>query len=191
MKIILTGPKCSGKSTLGARLSGLTGLPFVETDAELEELCARETGSRSTCREICAREGEPAFREWERRTAAALADRDWCIISTGGGTMADHASRRLLLDGAVLILLKAPLHLLWDRMQKTGLPPFLQCADGLQEFEARVTRLYESVEHLSDIVFTVTAENEGTAHDEIAGMLSALMTSRMHCLLYTSDAADE
>ncbi|TAL33933.1 MAG: chorismate synthase [Spirochaetes bacterium] len=180
MRIVITGPKCSGKSTIGAKLAELTGLRFVETDTLLEEICARESGEPGTCREICAREGEPAFREWERRTVRELAGRDWCVIATGGGTMADPDSRRLLLEDSILILLKAPIHLLWERMQKTGLPPFLSCADGLQEFEARVSRLYESVEHLSDMTFTVTAENERDAHREIAEILSSLMSARMH-----------
>jgi chorismate synthase len=179
MKIILTGPKCSGKSTIGRRLAECTGLPFVETDSRLEELYFGQTGVRRSCREICSIEGEASFRAWEARAAADIAGRDWCVIATGGGTMLDTDSRGLLASGSILVLIKAPIHLLWDRLQAAGLPPFLSCADGLSEYQERVRRLYEATEHLADIVFTVTSENENDAHRLIMERLAGAMLLRM------------
>ncbi len=180
MKIVLTGPKCSGKSTIGQRLSGLLGIPVAETDACLEELYFRKTGEKRSCREICAAEGEDAFRRWETTAVEEMATRDWCVIATGGGTMLNAESRRRLMRGSILILLKAPIHLLWERIQAAGLPPFLSCADGLQEFESRVSRLYESVEHVSDIVFTAHAGNQDDAHLQIGELIAGELLSRMH-----------
>ncbi len=179
MKIILTGPKCSGKSTIGRRLAESTGLPFIETDSRLEELYFGETGERRSCREICSIEGEASFRVRETRAAADIAARDWCVVATGGGTMLDPESRRLFASASVLVLIKAPIHLLWDRLQKTGLPPFLSCTDGLSEYEERVRRLYEATEHLADIVFSVTSENENDVHRLLMDRIANVMLLRM------------
>ena len=88
MKILITGPKCSGKSTIGVRLAGVVGLPFVETDAHIEELYFAETGRRLSCREIFREEGEASFRAREARAAADIAGRDWCVGDRC--TVADH-----------------------------------------------------------------------------------------------------
>lgn len=179
MKIVLTGPKCSGKSTIGGRLAEILGLPFIETDSHLEDRYCAETGDRRSCREICADEGEASFRAREADAAADIAARDWCVVATGGGTMLDPETRSLLVSGSMLVLIKAPVHLLWERMQKTGLPPFLRCADGLSEYQERVRRLYEATAHLADIVFTVTSENEGEAHLLLADRIAEATLRRM------------
>lgn len=179
MKIVLTGPKCSGKSTIGGRLAEILGLPFVETDSHLEDRYCAETGDRRSCREICADEGEASFRAREADAATDIAARDWCVVATGGGTMLDPETRSLLVSGSMLVLIKAPVHLLWERMQKTGLPPFLRCADGLSEYQERVRRLYEATAHLADIVFTVTSENEGEAHLLLADRIAEATLRRM------------
>lgn len=180
MKIVITGSKASGKSTVGKKLADRLGLPFIETDGHLEELYFSETGARRTCREICSLEGESSFRAREKAAVRDLAERDWCVIATGGGSMLDPESRESLLGGAISILLKAPVHLLWERLQSTGLPPFLSCTDGLREYEERVQRLHEAVEHRCDIVFTVTADNQDSAHEALLERISELMFTRMH-----------
>lgn len=180
MKIIISGPKASGKSTIGRRLADLIGIPFVETDAHLEELFQRETGVRRTCREICAADGECAFRGWESRAVNDLAGRDWCVIATGGGTMMNPSSRGILLEGSIVVLLKAPLHLLWERIQRDGLPPFLSCNDGYREYQERTERLYEIMESRSDIVLSLNADNEDQAHVLLLEEISAVMLRRMH-----------
>ncbi len=180
MRIIITGPKCSGKSTIGMKLAVELGVEFIETDASLEESYRRETGHARTCREICAGEGEPAFRERERKTIGELAERHWCVIATGGGSMMDPGSRRALCENSLVVLLRAPLDLLWRRMQDVGLPPFLAGKDGLAEFERRVSRLDELMEAVSDVILDITAENEDSAHHALLEMLAEVSAARMY-----------
>ncbi len=180
MRIIITGPKCSGKSTIGGRLAAELGVDFIETDGFLEDLYRRETGRARSCREICNEEGEPAFRERERRAIRELGARHWCVIATGGGSMMDASSRRALCEDSIVVLLKAPLDLLWKRMQGTGLPPFLEGDNGLQEFERRVDGLNKLMEPACDIVLNITTDNEGSAHIELREMLVEAMAARMH-----------
>ncbi|HMB19512.1 MAG TPA: shikimate kinase, partial [Spirochaetota bacterium] len=96
MKIIITGPKGSGKSTMGKDIAAKFTIPFVETDEILEELYSDHTGLSRTCREIVQKEGETIFREWEGEAVKEAARLDWCIIATGGGTMGNPSYREAL-----------------------------------------------------------------------------------------------
>lgn len=78
--IFLVGYMGCGKSTLGRRLARRLGVPFVDTDARVEE---REGASVS---DLFRYEGEQRFREIEREVLdAAIAGNDSAVISTGGG----------------------------------------------------------------------------------------------------------
>src|SRR4030042_4503465 len=107
MRIILTGPKGSGKSTLGNKLSQILDIPFIETDSHLENLFCQHTGEKLTCRDIYKKSGEKKFRLWEKKAVFDLKDKDWCLIATGGGTLFDPELRRELSSNSLIILLKA------------------------------------------------------------------------------------
>lgn len=78
--IFLVGYMGCGKSTLGRRLARRLGVPFVDTDARVEE---REG---ATVSDLFRYEGEQRFREIEREVLdAAIAGNDSAVISTGGG----------------------------------------------------------------------------------------------------------
>lgn len=69
-----------GKSTLGRRLARRLGVPFVDTDARIEE---REG---ATVSDVFRYEGEARFREVEREVLdEAIAGHESAVISTGGG----------------------------------------------------------------------------------------------------------
>ena len=179
MKIVITGPKGSGKSTIGTELAGILGIHFVETDAVIEDIYRTKTSITRTCREIAGQEGEEAFREWENLAVEQVASMDWCIIATGGGTMVNPVSREKISSNAIMVLLKADDDLLWERMKQTGLPPFLHGEDARDKYRHRVEKLYQAVEHGSDIIYTVTRENQQHAADEIKNILTEIMSIRM------------
>jgi len=78
--IALIGIMGSGKTTVGQFLAKATGLPFVDSDREIE----REAGS--SINEIFAREGESGFRERESRMLDRItSSQTGCVLSTGGG----------------------------------------------------------------------------------------------------------
>lgn len=78
--IFLVGYMGCGKSTLGRRLARRLGVPFVDTDARVEE---REGASVS---DLFRYEGEQRFREIEREVLdASIAEYPSAVISTGGG----------------------------------------------------------------------------------------------------------
>ncbi len=181
MKIILAGPKGTGKSSIGQRLAALLGLPFIETDQQLCELYAAHTREQLTCREIMRREGEARFRDLEHAAAMVLARRDWCIIATGGATLMNPESRRMLRENSVIVLLHCTPATLWERTHKTGTPAYHTTIDMRQEFQQRAERIIETVRPFADVVMdTSMSDPDGMAlavRDALARELAVRMQS--------------
>lgn len=180
MKIIITGPKASGKTTLGRMTAERLGTPFFDTDTVIEELYEQNHGERLTFREIYGALGEEKFRSLEADAAWTLSEKDWCVISTGGSTLKNGRSRSLLLPGSILVLIKAESGALWARIKNDGIPAFLSGPDGFAKMEERNRDLYEMLEHRADIVCAVSGDSEedaGRIVDEIAGQMLLGMRS--------------
>lgn len=99
--IFLTGFSYTGKTTVGRLLAGLLGWSYVDSDVEIEARAGRSVP------EIFAREGEPAFREWEGRVLADLAAGDRRVIATGGGAPLAEANRAVMRERGFVICLEA------------------------------------------------------------------------------------
>jgi len=173
MKIILTGPKGSGKTTIGRELAEMLGIPFYDTDSCIEDAFLAETGRSASFREIYNEKGEQYFRDLENRCVRELSGKDWCLIATGGSTMYNPDSRNSIRENSLLILLKADDEFLWQRITRDGLPSFLPEKDGRRTLAERNTRLYQALEHISDIVFTVNDENQDRVVPELFTRLCA------------------
>lgn len=179
MKIVLSGPKGVGKSTLGGRVARLIGIPFVETDKIIENIFLRESGRTCSCREIFRENGEEFFRLLEVRAVEETSSLDWCFVSTGGGTLMNPACRDLLLNDSLFILLKASDDLLWDRITSDGIPPFLAGDDGRIRMEERNRRLFKSVSPFADIIYSISDENLTHLHKRIVEDISTKLMLRM------------
>lgn len=158
MRIILTGPKATGKSTVGRILADALRVPLVETDAVLEDEYASETGTRLACREICAKEGEGRFWEREGRAVEKVATLRCCVVCTGGSTMLAPENRFALRQDSVVVYLKGDPELLWPRVLQNGLPPFLGDGDPKAAYAARVAKLEEAVLPCADAVVELDAQ---------------------------------
>jgi shikimate kinase len=89
--LTLVGPPTSGKTTVGTAVAAALGLPFRDTDADVEA----ETGT--TIADLFVTQGEPHFRALEERAVArALAEHDG-VLALGGGAVTSAATRRLLV----------------------------------------------------------------------------------------------
>lgn len=112
--IALSGPMGSGKSTVGRALAARLGLPWIDTDAVLE-------ARGRTITEVFAAEGERAFRQREAAIVAEALDKPPCVLSLGGGAVADPALRRALLARTCLVTLEAPARVLLARLDAAAL----------------------------------------------------------------------
>ena len=86
--IVLVGLMGAGKSGVGRRLAESLGLPFVDSDEEIE----KAAGCGVT--DIFDVYGEPAFRDCERSVIARLLNGGPSIIATGGGAFMEPGNTR-------------------------------------------------------------------------------------------------
>jgi len=143
--LILIGYRGTGKSSLGKRLSRLSGLPFLDTDSLIVQRAGRSIP------EIFAADGEVAFREMESRALeAALAD-NAAVVATGGGIVLDRGNRRLMAEAGFVVWLWAPAEVLHRRIHKDSNRPALTGLDPLEEVRTLLERrrpLYAEVADL-------------------------------------------
>src|SRR6185503_5549117 len=101
-RVALLGLRGAGKSSLGEKLAGALGVPFLELDREVE----REAGAGLG--EVFAMYGQEAYRRFERRALErVLRAHDNAVIAAGGSLVTDPDTYRLLLDNCRTVWLKA------------------------------------------------------------------------------------
>jgi shikimate kinase len=118
--IVLVGLMGAGKSTVGRRLAKRLGLPFVDSDTEIEEAAG------TTAADLFERYGENDFRDGERRLVARLVDGAVRVIATGGGAYVDPRTRHLLNERAITVWLDAPVNVLAERTGRRDSRPLLR-----------------------------------------------------------------
>lgn len=108
--IVLTGFMGTGKSTVGVLLAKRLKRVFIDMDTAIEH----RTGL--TIPHIFAAYGEPTFRAIEKGIAHELVLRGNLVIATGGGTMLDADTRRIMCEHTFLICLTATQEVLNSRL---------------------------------------------------------------------------
>lgn len=132
-KIILVGYMGSGKTTIGKELSLLTGLPFVDLDAYIEEK------ENLSIQEIFKIKGEIYFRKQEHFWLNELLSLNISIIiSLGGGTPC-YANNHIHLQNKAFLsfYLKANISTLVNRLKDTKNRPLLNNINDLPSYIAQ------------------------------------------------------
>lgn len=118
--VVLVGLMGSGKTSLGRRLAQRLGLPFADSDHEVE------AAAGCSVREIFERDGEAAFRTAERGVIERLlTDGQKRVLATGGGAFIQEACRKVILEYGLGVWLKANLDTLVSRTARRKTRPLL------------------------------------------------------------------
>jgi len=167
--IVLVGLMGAGKSTVGRRLARRLGLPFIDSDEEIEKAADR------TIPEIFDRFGEASFRDGERRVIARLLGGPRKVIATGGGAFMDERTRTLILERCVAVWLDADIATLAERVSRRDTRPLLREGDPVPVLArlAEARRPFYAQAHIHirsqampheravDMIVTALAEREG------------------------------
>lgn len=149
--LVLVGLMGAGKSAIGRLVAQQLGLPFIDTDTEIERV------SRMTISELFAAYGEDEFRALETRVIKRLMRSGPRVVSTGGGAFINEKTRRQIERGGVSVWLNADLDVLWERVNKRDHRPLLKTENPKQTLKDLMDKRYP-IYALADI--TVQSRDE-------------------------------
>ena len=162
--IVLVGLMGVGKSTVGRRLARRLGLPFVDSDAAIEDAAGLSPA------EVFERYGEHDFRDGERRLVARLVEGSARVIATGGGAFVDPRTRELLNSRAITVWLDAPVDVLAERTARRDTRAQLRNGDPKVTLERLADERRQSYEQAH---IHVTSGN-GAHKDVVEAIVRAL-----------------
>lgn len=134
--VVLVGLMGAGKTRIGGILAKRLGIPFVDADAEIE------AAAGMTIAEIFETQGEPAFRDLERRVIARLLSDEIKVVAPGGGAMMNEETAKLILSSSVSIWLRADLDVLVERTGRTSKRPLLRNGDPREILQGLMDKRY-------------------------------------------------
>lgn len=162
-KVVLVGPMGAGKTTVGRLLADALGVGFLDTDEVIERVAGK------TVAEIFVDDGEPHFRELERRAVAdSLATHDG-VLALGGGAVLDPGTRAALAGQRVVFLRVG----LSDAAQRVGLGvsrPLL-----LGNVRGRIKQLLDERTPVYESVAAFTVDTDGRSAEEVADRVRSLL----------------
>ena len=124
--IVMVGLMGAGKTSVGRALARRLGVPFVDSDKEIE------TAAGCSVVDIFSLYGEAEFRRAEQRIVASIFDTPPAVkvISTGEGAFITPAVREMVLSRAISVWLRADLDLLVKRTKFRDTRPQLLHTDS-------------------------------------------------------------
>lgn len=118
--LVFVGLMGAGKSVIGKMTAAAMDVPFIDSDAEIEQV------SRMSISDLFGCYGEPEFRSLEERVIRRLLGEGPMVLSTGGGAFVNDGTRAAIAQGGLSIWLRAELDVLWERVRRRGHRPLLK-----------------------------------------------------------------
>ena len=158
--LFLIGPMGSGKTAVGRQLSRLLGMPFHDSDTEIE----RRTGVDIAF--IFEKEGEAGFRQREREAIEALTAMDRIVLATGGGAVLLPENRRNLAERGCVIYLETSVTQQVDRVKQGRNRPLLSNVDTTTKLAQLLQDRAPLYKEIADLVISTDGRRvRGVAED--------------------------
>lgn len=137
--IVMVGLMGAGKTSIGRALARKLGVPFVDSDKEIE------AAAGCSVVDIFSLYGEEEFRRVEERVITRLLESSPAVkvISTGEGAFITPGVRELVRDKTLTIWLKAGLELLVKRTNFRDTRPQLLNADSKKILSQLIEERYK------------------------------------------------
>ena len=134
--ILLVGIMGCGKTSLGRILSKKLGLPFVDSDKEIEK------ASGCSISDLFATYGEKEFRKGEERIMERLLKQEPCVLSSGGGAFLSEKTRKEAKKNAISVWIRADVNLISRRTEGRNHRPLVPAADNKKAIERLINEGY-------------------------------------------------
>ncbi len=152
--VVMVGLMGAGKTSVGRALARRLGIPFVDSDKEIE------AAAGCSVVDIFSMYGEEEFRRVEQRVIERILDTPPAlkVISTGEGAFITPAVRQMVLERALSVWLKADLDLLVKRTGSRDTRPQLLNTDSRKILQQLISERYQ-IYALADITVETSDEN--------------------------------
>ncbi|WP_171174056.1 shikimate kinase [Ruegeria sp. HKCCD8929] len=165
--VVMVGMMGAGKTAVGRALAARLGVPFLDSDAEIE------SAANMTIPEIFERDGEPFFRQKESQVIGRLLSEKRGILSTGGGAFLSPENRRMISKQGASLWLRADLEVLWNRVRHKDTRPLLRTANP----HATLRALYEArVPVYAEADLIAESDGETSIETMVDRVVAALLT---------------
>ena len=164
--VALVGLMGAGKSTVGRRLAGKLGRPFVDSDDEIEKAAGLSVA------DIFALHGEEEFRRVERKVLQRLLDGPPQVLATGGGAYLNADTRELMREHAITIWLNADLETLWKRVSRRNHRPLLRRPDAKEV----LSNLFDERRPIYELADLTVPSVDGPHSKTVISIIKALET---------------
>ncbi|ABR61395.1 shikimate kinase [Sinorhizobium medicae] len=162
--LVFIGLMGAGKSAIGRLTAQALGVPFVDSDHEIERV------SRMTISDLFATYGEEEFRALEARVLKRLLRSGPRVVSTGGGAYINERSRRHIKRGGLTVWLNAELDVLWERVNKRDTRPLLKTENPKQTLENLMRARYPIYAEADLTVLSRDVKKEAMVEEVLAAI---------------------
>ncbi|GGO18725.1 shikimate kinase [Microbispora rosea subsp. aerata] len=160
---VLIGPPGSGKSTVGRLLADRLGLPFRDTDADVEAAAGKSVS------DVFVEDGEERFRELEAQAVRDALEAHPGVLSLGGGAIL-HEDTRKLLSGHRVVYLQVGLDQAVKRVGLASARPLL-----VLNPRSRLRQLMEQRRPIYESLAAITVATDGREPEDVAAEIEAAL----------------
>ncbi|MCF0143179.1 MAG: type I 3-dehydroquinate dehydratase, partial [Parasporobacterium sp.] len=156
-KVFLTGFMGAGKTAVGNMLEDKYGLKKIDLDGYIE------MKEKMSIADIFSSQSEEVFRQKETKHLKKILQKNYQVISLGGGAVLRQENIDLMKEKGILVLLTATPETIASRIKKDGTRPLLGDNFDLEY----ITKLMKQRENTYRTVADVIISTDGKSLDDI------------------------